>query len=223
MRCLVWRRLPILAVILLAACGDGPQPQPSRDALPSVPGPVTRGLRLTARLEPTHGLIRYDIENVSDAAIPYVDLYVGYFEGVGLEARRAGSSTWTTLFRREAAHRFRTGMGPSRRNEAEVGPGENMPCPPGRASVDQRRFGPDGPRPGLAVPRAPEAFLLDLRDFTWPTAWGALGPLAVELRVTQYFVDWKEFDVERGWTGPLSSAVLRLDFADVPERVRPED
>jgi len=222
MRCQGWRRLPFLAVFALAACGDMPQPGPRRDALPSVQGPVTMGLRLTARLEPAHGLIRYDIENVSDASIPYVDHYVGYFEGVGLEVRPVGISTWTTLPRRESDHRLRTGMGPSRRNEAQVGPGEKMPCPAWTVSVDQRRFDSDGPRPGLEVPRAPEAFILDLRDFTWPAAWGELGRLSVELRATQYFVDWKEFDVDRGWTGPLSSAVLRFDLADVPEPVHPE-
>lgn len=221
MRCRAWRWFPFLAVIVLAACGEGRQPGPGRGALASVPGPVTRGLRLTARLEPMHGLIRYDIENVSDASIPYVDLYVGYFEGVGLEARPVGASTWTALPRREEAQRVRTGMGPSRRNETQVGPGEKMHCPSWTISVDQRRFGSDGPRPGLEVPPAPEAFVLDLRDFTWPAVWGDLRRFSLELRVTQYFVDWMDFDVDRGWTGPLSSAVLRLDLADVPDPVLP--
>ncbi len=184
-----------------------------------MPGPVTNGLCLSARLEFRHGLIRYEVENVGDGPVVTVPDHMG----ADLEARREGEAAWTRLAGRPDAIRWLSGMGPTRKDLARLEPGASMPRDGLGDTIDQRRFAPAGtPRPGLEVPRSVETFTLDLLDFVWPDVLGDLDHGAVEVRVVQVHADWSDFLEDRTWIGRLPSATFRLALEEVPPAVRAE-
>lgn len=179
---------------------------------------MTGGLCLSARLDVRHGLIRYEVANVSEHAVAYAQGHLGAV----LEVRRAGAAAWIPLALRPDAIRIYSGMGPIASDLRVLDPGADMPRDAYRGYVDQRRFTPNEgtPRPGLDVPRAEEPFVVDLLDHVWPAALGDLGRGAIELRVVQIHPDWSELLTEPPWSGRVMSAVLRLELAQVPPVVR---
>ena len=208
----------LLAALPLLGCGERPQADPGGSRV--VVGPVTNGLSIHARLDTKHGLIPFDIVNESDETLEYVDTWIGYHEGVALDARRVGSSEWTRLRRRTHDHRIYHGMGPTPKDQRRLAPGARMPRTTLAWMVDQRRFAGEVARPGLEVPVARTSFVVDLLDFVWPDTLGDLEEGDLELRVVQGFPDWSELlTVDEGkWV--LPSAVLTLDLGSMPDAVR---
>ena len=80
---------------------------------------------------------------------------------------------------------------------------------------------PTGGPVGEDVPPAEEEFVLDLLDYVWPEALGALDEGELELRVVQVHGDWEELPGLEGITGcRVPSAWLLLDLGDLPSVVR---
>lgn len=206
-----------MAVLLFAAaCGDAPEPEPSSTAL--VPGAVVEGLRLSARLDVSRGLIRYRVENVGGAPFLYTHRHLGDV----LQTRREDESAWVELVRRPEGIRFVSGLGPTSADLRTLVSGGFLPRDAFYGFVDQRRFTPNegNPRPGLDVPPVAEEFTLDLLDFVWPEE---LEGQVLELRIVQVHPDWSEMPGLRHVTGVrIPSAILRLDLAALPTAVRVE-